>query len=120
MDFSQRVRTYQHRGKTILLHDYSGLSSAEALEVLRHAANLVDKRGAGLNILSNVTDTEASKEAVEALQALGRKATPYVRKSAIVGITGVKLVLLKAARVVLGRPINTFDSVQEAEDWLAE
>ncbi len=120
MDITRRIRTYQHRGRTILLHDYSDLAGEEAMEVLRYAANLVDKRGPDLNILTNVSGAEASKEAVEALQALGKKAAPYVRKSAIVGITGMKLVLLKAARVVLGRPIATFDTVQEAEDWLAE
>jgi len=120
MDLSQRIRTYQHRGATILLHDLSELSGADALVAVRHAASLIDQRGSGLNILTNVTGTEASKEAVEALRALGARATPFVRKSAIVGATGLKLALVKAVRIVFRRPIQTFDSVQDAQDWLAE
>ncbi len=115
---SDRIRIVEYKGKRILLHDYSNLKGDELISVLREASSMVDKRGPDLNILTDVRGVVASKEAMDELKGLAKKATPYVRKSAVVGIQGIKKVFLDAVRMVTGRQIKAFSTVEGAKEWL--
>lgn len=115
---SDRVQVIEYKGKQILLHDYSNLKGDELMSVLRKASSMVDKRGSDLNILTDVRGVFATKEAMDELKGLAKKATPYVRKSAVVGVEGIKKVFLDAVRMVTGRQIKAFSTVEDAKEWL--
>lgn len=116
----ERIRLLNHKGARIVFHDYSNLSGDALLATIREAASKVTTRGSGLNILTDVSGSYATREAMDELKALARKATPYVRKSAVIGMTGLKRILLEAVRTLTGRNIRTFNTMPEAMDWLAE
>lgn len=117
--YEERIRVFEHNGYRILLHDYSNLTGDSMMLVLREAAAGVTHRGKGLNILTDVRGTFATRETVDALKKLAHSATPFVRKSAVVGVTRMQRILLDAIRAVTGRQIRAFDTFEEARDWLA-
>jgi len=44
---------------------------------------------------------------------------PYVIAGAVVGVTGLKKVIYNAIVAISGRNMSTFDTIDQAKDWLA-
>jgi hypothetical protein len=45
---------------------------------------------------------------------------PYVKASAVAGITGLKKIIYDAVLMFSKRNISTFDSIDSAKEWLAQ
>jgi hypothetical protein len=44
---------------------------------------------------------------------------PYVKASAVVGISGIKKIIFHAVMLFSGRKIHACDTLEQAKDWLA-
>ena len=76
---------------------------------------------ASVRSLSILTGSRLSAEVVEAMKAVTQKNKPHVKVSAIVGMNALqRQVLIKAVEREATRTWATFDTVDEALDWLAE
>lgn len=72
-------------------------------------------------LLYNVEGTNISAEFMEVSKALGKEVQPRFGKTAVIGIVGVKRILLKAYIVYTGHEdIRTFETVEDGLEWLAE
>ncbi len=71
-------------------------------------------------ILNDVRGTYGSVEAVKYLQVSAERSSPYIARAAVVGITGLKSILLQAVNRFSKHPIVPFDDVEKAKDWLVE
>lgn len=60
-----------------------------------------------------------SGETIANLKELARDNAPYVKASAMVGITGLYKVVFNAVSLFSKRRFDLFDSVEEARDYLA-
>lgn len=117
-------RTYwiEHQGLRILYHDFSNIQDVdEAVEVVRAAAGPM--RACPPNsvlALTNVAGSRFNKRVLDAIVELTKGNKPFVKASAIVGLSG----LTKAAYIMIGRltgrSIHALNSLDEAKDWLAE
>jgi hypothetical protein len=101
------------------VHDFSNLTRDQAPGAVREAAAIVHTHGSNLRVLTDVTGSYGSKENLDELKALTKKGSPYIVKSAIVGVVGIKRILLDAVTAFVGRPIKAFDTRDAALDWLA-
>ena len=45
---------------------------------------------------------------------------PYVKASAVVGLSGLQQILYNGLMKITGRDIKSFNSLQTAKDWLTE
>jgi len=45
---------------------------------------------------------------------------PYLKASAVIGITKPLKIMLKAYQVLTGQKVKAFNSFEEASDWLVE
>jgi hypothetical protein len=116
----ERVRFIEHNGQRVLLADYSGpVSEEEGLaaiaECMRVAALQPPK---SLLIVTDVTGAIFNTRVVQALKDVAAHNGPYVRRAAVVGVSGLQKVIYQAVLRVTKREIPAFATREEALDWV--
>lgn len=119
----ERTRFVEHRGKKILLLDYTDLgNSPEQLqEEIARTRQLISGQPPGsLLIMTDVRGSRITPGNVKAVQELVRHNAPYVRWSAVVvGLKGIYLTAFRAIQAVSRRRnLNAFNDLDQAKDWL--
>lgn len=116
-----RVRFIEHKGKKILIQDFSALTPGpEFYRLVEQARVLIT--GEPYRSVLTVVDATGSvfdEGVLQTLKEFAKVNTPYIRKTAVVGITGLKEVGLLAVSRGLGRPLDTCGTLPEALDLLA-
>jgi hypothetical protein len=117
-----RTRFIEHKGRRILLFDYSGLKlAADALKEVEKTKEIVRRQPAkSLLVLTDVRDSHYDATVVQALKDLAAHNAPYVTASAVVGVVGLKRVVYSAVVMFSKRKLQLFDTREEALDWLAQ
>ncbi|MDB4948656.1 MAG: hypothetical protein JWM27_1305 [Gemmatimonadetes bacterium] len=118
----ERTRFIEHRGKKILLLDYSGIKNpADALrEIELSKAEVVKHAPKSLRVLTDTTDAHYDSTVVQALKELAAHDEPYVIASAVVGVSGLKKVVLTGVNLFSRRKITMFNTRPEALEWLVQ
>jgi len=114
-----RMKWITYKGKDILYEDYTNLTGeqiAELVPVITKITN--DKDYKDILLLLDFTNSFANKEAVNAFGESGKDSKDRLKKTAVLGITGVKKVLLNFVNKVSKVDANPFKSEEEAKDWL--
>ena len=115
---SEKYRFIKHQGKNILFLDFSG-TPQELIKTLEGAARLIEMQPHHtLLILTDVREGVYSSETSRAIKEFTLHNTPYVNASAVVGVTGLKRVLLSAIVKVTGRHFELFEHQEDALNWL--
>ena len=119
-DPAARTRFIEHRGCAILLYDFAGVDDvAHGLRIVEAARPKI--RGQppkSVRTLVTVKDSKFDTRIAKAVQELARHNKPFVLASAIVGLSGLQRVILTAVMRATGRTFATFDTVEQAKDWL--
>jgi hypothetical protein len=109
----------KHKGKDIFLVNLANCSPQTTLSVLDDAAVMIARSAPkSALILTDSTDATYNSEVSAAMKAFSTKNTPYVKGSAVVGADSMRKVLVAAIRLATKRDIRTFDSREDAMDWL--
>ncbi|HEX7240010.1 MAG TPA: hypothetical protein VF263_07070, partial [Longimicrobiaceae bacterium] len=113
---SERVRFLEHRGKRILLIDFSQLQETEEiLRVVETARGVVaEQPPASLRTLTHVRGARYSPPVMDAIKGLAVHNRPYVTAAAVVGMEGMHRVLFRAVLLFSRRNIEAFDSLDQA------
>jgi hypothetical protein len=117
-----RSKWIEHKGKRIILADYSGFrADLPGLKSEVENASDLTMREPLNSVLSlvDVTDTSGTPEVMDYLKTAAARTKPYVRKMAVVGVQGYKKILLRAVIAVTGQAIQPCDTIEEAKEWLA-
>ena len=115
-----RVQFLSHKGKKILYFDLSNCKIAEIAAVITEAKKAVGSQPQGSVLaLTNVTETELSKDSSAIIKDFTAHNKPYIKASAVVGVEGLRKVIYNAAMAFSGRHISAFDTLDKAKDWLA-
>jgi hypothetical protein len=110
-----------HKGKKVFYVDFAKIE----IDELKEEVKFVEKelcampKNSALS-MADVRDSFGTNEAMEIIQGLTSKTKQHVRKRAVIGVTGVKKILLKALNQVTGQTSVPFDSLEEALDWLVK
>jgi hypothetical protein len=117
----ERVRWINHKGRDILFIDMSNLQQTEdEVEVANEAERIVKTRPEGSVLtLFDYTGMHYDINGVEAQKNYSAAVKPYVKSSAVIGIDGLKKIILRSVARVTGRNIRLFDDLESAKDWLA-
>lgn len=114
------VKLINHKGREILLIDYSECRNTdEMLVILNDAASLVRTLpGKGLHLI-DTSNVSGSRKYMEAAKKAGKELfNDKAEKVAIVGVTGVKKVLLMGYNKITPNKLIPFSTRQEALDYL--
>ena len=117
----ERTRFIDHNGVRILLLDFSGLhDAAAAMEEIRRAREVVAGQPRdSLRVLTYVRDARYNAATLQAMKELAAHNAPYVRASALVGMSGLHRVAYQAVILFSKRNIRIFEDRESALDWLA-
>jgi len=116
------VRFEKHKGKDIIIVDVTHAETTdEKVDILDRAGELIKTQAPkSALVLTDVRDVGYDITSVEAMKNFASGNTPYVKASAVVGVTGMKKVIFQSVVRITGRKIQTFDEPEKAKDWLAE
>lgn len=106
----------------MLYGDFSGFKrDIDGLRAEVRAADeeIVRRPAESVLAIADLTDTVTSREVVDLFKASATATKGYVRKQAVVGVTGIQKILAQAVAFFSGQSMHLFDSVDKAKDWLA-
>ena len=111
------------QGKKYLWVDYRGLKTeADMIQLLEQYTEIVVSTPGKVMALADFTDTAVGSGYMNRVKTLGKEVyTAKVQKTALVGITGLKTILLKGYLAFTGdKNTRPFGTEAEALAWLAE
>jgi hypothetical protein len=86
-----RMKWITYKGHEILLDDYSNIMPEQFPPLIKRVTDLTFKSSKkDILLIVDVTGAYANKEAVSAFNEFGKKSKPLLKKTAVLGITGVK------------------------------
>jgi hypothetical protein len=90
-----------YKSKKIIYINYVGLKSLEMSQLIKEATqSIVDSKSTEVLSLSNVTGCFFTSELMDLLKKQSAISLPLTKKAAVVGVTGLKSILLTAANAV--------------------
>jgi len=115
----ERIQFLQHNGKKILHLNFANCSVDEVFQTIEMSkAAIRTQSPASVLTLTDVTNTAFNRKVSEAMKEFVVHNKPYV-VAAVVGVTGLKQVILNAVMKLNGRKLTAYHTLAEARDWLA-
>jgi len=107
-----------YKGKEISYLDYRGLKLEEILKTIDDAVRTSVQENKRRPQLSNITGVFAVPEFMDKVKEAGKMTKHLTSKSAVVGVTGAKKLLLNAYNAFTGAGLKPFDDEESAKEWL--
>jgi hypothetical protein len=115
----EHVRFIKYKGQSILEIDFRDCQPAELLERIRCARTVIGTQEAGtVRTLTLVKGARFNKQTTEALKDYTKHNKPFVRAAAIVGLSGLQEIVYNVITRLTGRNIATFDTAEQAKEFL--
>lgn len=115
------VEWLAYKGQNILYINFRGMKEAELLDNLEMTYRTVSVLPGNILMLHNVADVMISRTFMDRAKEFGKpQGESKIKKAAIVGINPLKAVLLLGYNRDTGSKIKSFDTEEEAKDWLVE
>jgi hypothetical protein len=117
-----RVRFIEHKGKRIILLDFSGMTDpVQGLAVVAEATRFIGSQpvGGGTLTLTDVTETVYTREIIEAFKEMTVKNRPFVKAAAIVSNSTLHRAAISMVALFSRRKLEVCDTRAQALDWLA-
>ncbi|HSN90492.1 MAG TPA: hypothetical protein VLS93_04630 [Anaeromyxobacteraceae bacterium] len=116
-----RVTTIPYLNREIVQIDFNGCTPGTYGPVIQEALGALSGRPPrtvlALTLLQNVRfDPNTAIE----MERFARQAQPYLKANALVGIEGLKKVVFLGIKPLYRTPVELFDVVDAAKQWLAE
>ncbi len=116
----KKLETVQHMGKSIFVLDLTDANPNNVKEITEDAqVKIASAPPKSALILTDVTGAVYNNVSSTAIKDFSSKNTPYVKASAVVGADGLRAVLLQAVAAITKREFKTFNTRNDALDWLA-
>ena len=121
MAYRVRAQVKEWGGKRIHCFDLSGITGRdEAVDAMRQEREAMDGAAPGsLLTLTDVTGSGLDRATLRTLMELALQNKPLVRAAAIVGLSDEQRQALLDVSRVADRDFATFETVEQARDWLA-
>ena len=110
-----------HQGRKIYFADYSNFAGQYdrlKAEIDHVTACILREPQNSVMLLVDVRETPGTPENVELLKTSAVACKPHVPKTAVVGVTGYRRMIMRTISKLSGMPLMAFDTLEEAKDWL--
>lgn len=118
------VYELNHKGKTIFCLDIADLKLRDKSEIqahIEHAKKEIQKHlPKSLLIITKVSNTGFDTEVANLMKEYAKHNTPYVKASAVVGVSGLQKIILTAIKAATGRDFYLAKTEEEAREWLVK
>jgi hypothetical protein len=109
-----------YKGKEISYLDYRDMKLEDVLKTIDETTNISLQENKRRLQLSNLTGMYAVPAFMEKVKEAGKKTKHLTLKSAVVGITGAKKLLLNTYNTFTGADLKAFDDEESAKEWLVK
>jgi hypothetical protein len=117
----ERWHWLNYKGKKILINDYSGLTTSEIIFLVMENKRRYDAENrSDILLLVDVTESPFDQTVVSSMHDIAKAIKPRIKKSAVIGVTGLKGVVLKAVNRASTLGIEPFKTREEALEWLVK
>ncbi len=113
----------EHNGKKIFYQDFSKNfynSAAVKTELAEVQKVVMSQPQNSALVLSDFRDTNVGSDLLSAMNAASAATKAHVRKTAVLGVTGMKRKLADLLTAITGQPLKYFDDIDAAKNWLVE
>lgn len=113
----------EYKGKSIFYQDYSNLffNDKSVIEELEQVQTVVlSQPENSLLVLSDFSNTEVTMNLMPILNESSSKTKNHVRKTAVLGVTGIKRTLGDLLTRITGQSLMYFNDETEAKEWLVQ
>jgi hypothetical protein len=111
-----------HKSKKVFCLDITDLQMKDTDEVLIHVEQAMKKisRQPPKSVLhiTNVTNTGFNSDVTNIIKEYAKHNTPYIKASAIVGLTGLQKIIYTGIKAITGRDFHLASTMDEALEWL--
>jgi hypothetical protein len=118
-----RSKWIEHKGAKIFYQDFSehffNYQSVKE-ELIEVQAIVVKQPLNSLLVMANFTDTAIAGDLMPTLNASSTLTKDHVKKTAVLGVTGIKKRLGDMLSRLTGQQLRYFDSEAEAKEWLTQ
>jgi hypothetical protein len=115
-----KVDWITHSGKRILKVDYRGMNEQEMLKQLEYGTDVILKEKDKILYLGIFTDTIIFPAFMEKANSYGKDTDKKLIKGAIVGVSGMKSMLLNTYNMLTGSKMKALSSENEALSYLTK
>jgi hypothetical protein len=117
----ERVRFIEHKGKQVLLIDYSHASAQEMLAVLEKVrTTIAQRKHESVVTFADFTDAAIDHTVAMKIKEVLTLDRPFVKKTGWVGTEKIPHAFMENFHNFSQRNIATFKTREEALDWLVE
>jgi hypothetical protein len=118
---SSRVQFLEYFGKKVLFINYANCDAAMMKEVAGegHRVLALEPLNSVLT-LNDVTGATFDQEAVAFLKSMVAANAPYVRRGAVIGISGLQSLIYEAVQAFSKRKLPQFSNREQALSWLVK
>ncbi|MBU0992957.1 MAG: hypothetical protein KJ737_10735 [Proteobacteria bacterium] len=121
----KKIQRITHKGKNIFFADYSSYKNREdkenILETLNETMAIMKQQPQNSALmLTDVTNIFLEKDLSDQFTEMVEHNKPYVKKSAVIGVSGFKKSIHNIMMALTGRQIKIFPDIDAAKDWLTE
>jgi hypothetical protein len=114
-----RVASIKHSDKEILFLDFSNCRPDDVFPIIDEAKKAICTRPENsVFTLTNVTNMRFDDRVSERMKEFTIHNKPYVRAAAVVGVEGVKKIILSAVMLFSKRKFHSFYDLESAKNWL--
>jgi hypothetical protein len=116
-----RTQQLNHKGKDIFYMDFSNLKTLNEINaVINESINFIRIKPAfSFYCLTNTKEMHFSNEIKDLFQNFVKGNKPFIRSSAVVGLSGLQQIVYNGLMKITGRDIKSFSTLEEAKEWLA-
>ena len=118
---TNRIRWIEYKKIPILFADYSNFENPdETIKTIQRVTSYIIKLGyKEILMLIDVRNSYADeKKVVDTLKNGSKETKPYLRKVAVVGVTSTQEFILKIINMFSGLGIKSFETFDDAKEWL--
>ena len=110
-----------HKDRKILYISYINLSAPQMLDQIREAAKIIAATRSQDNLtLTDITGCNIDNKFIDLAKEQSKTSLLLTKKAAIIGIYGIRKMVLDMINSVSPKQRKPFATKQEAMDWLAE
>lgn len=113
------ISTTNHKGQEIVILDFGDSTEEEAIDLINQFADKVAQDKKEIKTLVRLGKIVLSNKFLAAAKQVAPKYEQYETRCAILGITGIKNILLKGYNAVRKKPLTPFNDEIAALDYLA-
>jgi hypothetical protein len=114
------IKWITHSNKRILYSDYRGLNSEQMISQIKQEAEIILKAGSKILYLGNFEGTVVDSAFMKIANELGKKTQVLNEKSAVVGVSGMKTVMLNTYNLFTKGQLKAFSTEEKALEFLSQ